>query len=68
VALKVLVAAILFAPAVMAVGVLVCAGAGLLLDAWRCRHPPADLLEHLQAFSPASVADEAERWLQSQRG
>jgi hypothetical protein len=56
----VLVYGILFAPVALAVGILAWAGASLLRDVWRARHPVTDV----PAFHPPSLADEAQRWLQ----
>ncbi len=64
VVLLVILAGVLISPLVIAVGIVVWAGAAFLLDAWHCRHPAADLLERLERFQPPSVADEAQRWLQ----
>ena len=53
-------------PEVIAAGVLVWAGVGLLIDTLRCRRSRADILERLQRFQSSSLADEAERWLHRQ--
>jgi hypothetical protein len=56
----VLVYGFLFAPVALAVGIMAWAGASLLRDVWRCRHPSAQV----GALYQPSLADEAERWLQ----
>ena len=61
---RVILAGVLLAPVVIAVGIALWAATSFVIDAWRCRHPAADLLERLNRFQPPSVADEAQRWLQ----
>jgi hypothetical protein len=62
----VVVTGILFLPAALAVGIAVWAGAGFMIDAWRCRHPSPDLLQRVESFRMMSIADEAEGWLRNQ--
>jgi hypothetical protein len=57
---------ILLSPAVMALGILAVASVSMLLDAWHCRHPAADLLERVDAYPSTRIADEAQRWLDRQ--
>jgi hypothetical protein len=56
---------VLFSPLVLAAGTVVWAGAALLSDAWKCRHPRGDLAERLAPFR-STIADEAEAWLRRQ--
>jgi len=48
---------------VLVIGLLVWAGAALLIDAWHKRARRPDLTERLAPFQPRSVADEAQEWL-----
>jgi hypothetical protein len=57
---------VLLSPAAIALGILVIASVSMLFDAWRCRHPAADLLERLDAYPSTRIADEAQRWLDRQ--
>ncbi|MGH7912025.1 MAG: hypothetical protein ACREOV_09905 [Candidatus Dormibacteraceae bacterium] len=54
---------------VVVVGLLVWAGATLLVDAWRrARHPSVPrrgLYERLASHQPAGLAEEVEAWLRS---
>jgi hypothetical protein len=59
-----LVLVVLFLPFGLAAGALLWGGASLLVDAWRCRHPDADLVARVK-FQP-TLADEAEAWLRHQ--
>jgi hypothetical protein len=52
--------------ALIVVGVLVWGGSTLLLDAWWRRWDRPDLAERLRPYGHRSVADEAQRWLESQ--
>ena len=61
---RLILAGVLLSPVVIAVGIALWAAGAFFIDAWRCRHPAADLLERLNRFQPPSVADEAQRWLQ----
>jgi hypothetical protein len=57
---------ILLSPAAMALGVLIIASVSMLVDAWHCRHPAADLLQRVDAYPSTRIADEAQRWLDRQ--
>jgi hypothetical protein len=46
-------------------GLLTWAGATLLLDAWWRRWSRPDLAERLQPYQTGSIADDAQRWLES---
>ncbi len=59
--------AILLLPMAVAFGTLIVAAGSLLVDAWRCRHPSADLLERLDAHRFSMIGEEAQRWLDRQR-
>ena len=50
--------------AVIAVGVLTWASVAWVIDAWMRRDRRPDVAERLRPFGPASVADEAQRWLE----
>jgi hypothetical protein len=54
------------AVALVAAWALFWTGATLLLDAWWRRWDRPDLAEPLRTCSHRSVADEAQRWLESQ--
>jgi hypothetical protein len=47
-------------------GVMVWIGTTLILDAWWRRKRRPDLAERLRPFRPASLADEAQDWLDEQ--
>lgn len=49
-------------PVLVAAGLLVWAGAALIIDAVTARRRP-DLAERLRPYQPRSVSDEAQRWL-----
>jgi hypothetical protein len=57
---------ILLSPAALALGILVIASLSMLVDAWHCRHPAADLLERVDAYPSTRIADEAQWWLDRQ--
>jgi hypothetical protein len=63
----ILVYAILLSPAVVAFGILILASVSFLVDAWRCRHPAADLLERVESYPSTTIGDEAQWWLDRQR-
>jgi hypothetical protein len=52
--------------ALVVAGLLVWAGAALIIDSFTGRRRP-DLAERLQPYQPRSVGDEAERWLAAAR-
>jgi hypothetical protein len=52
---------------ILVVGVLIWAGAKLLLNAWWNRWKRVDLPDGLPTNQPISIADEAYRWLDEQR-
>jgi hypothetical protein len=52
----------------IALYVVVCSVSTLVIDRWIRRPRRPDLLERLQPYQPTSVADEARRWLEDQRG
>jgi hypothetical protein len=51
---------------ILVVGVLIWAGAKLLLNAWWDRWRRADLPDQPLSDRPISIADEAHRWLDEQ--
>jgi hypothetical protein len=51
---------------ILVVGVLIWAGARLLLNAWWDRWKRADLTDRLPPNRQISIADEAHRWLDEQ--
>ena len=51
---------------ILVVGVLIWAGARLLLNAWWGRWKRADLSDRLPPNRQISIADEAHRWLDEQ--
>lgn len=53
---------------VFVLGLLVWAGATLLVDAALTARSRPDLTDRLLPFQPRSVADEAEQWLAGPRG
>jgi hypothetical protein len=59
--------AFLATPALIAVVLLVWGSASLLLDVWRCSHPHDKAGSGRRLVAAPSVADEAERWLKTQR-
>lgn len=67
VALLILVYAILLSPVAIAFGILILAVGSLTVDAWRCRHPSAELLKRVDAYPSTRIADEAQWWLDRQR-
>jgi hypothetical protein len=62
----ILVYAILLSPAAIALGILILASVSFLVDAWRCHHPAADLLERVEAYPTTTIGDEAQWWLDRQ--
>jgi hypothetical protein len=60
----VLVFGILFTPVALAAGSAVWAAASLLRDVWHCQRRSGDTGSRAGAGQPASLADEAQRWLQ----
>lgn len=58
---------LLLAPAILALGILFCAGVAFLVGYWHTRHPAPDVAFHLwSSYDTSSVGDEAEAWLKTQ--
>jgi hypothetical protein len=57
----------MYAALLVVVFLLVWAGVTLMIDGWVRRQRRRDLTERLWPFRPATVADEAQRWLNRQR-
>ena len=63
----IIVYAILLSPVAIAFGIVIVAAGSFLVDAWRCRHPSAELLERVDAYPSTRIGDEAQWWLDRQR-
>jgi hypothetical protein len=53
-------------PVALVAGILVWIGTTLILDSWWRRERRRDLAERLRPFQPASLAEEAQQWLDEQ--